>query len=70
MSDFNLEFDHRTYNAQSLDMGQSAFLSSQFEDLSQQPAFGSLDQSKPPQLACQDMDLSAFMSSLNASYAF
>jgi hypothetical protein len=63
MSEFNLEsFNHPTFNHHSLDM-DSVFLSSQFDALSKQSAFGSLDQSKP-QLASQDMDFSAFMSSL------
>jgi hypothetical protein len=67
MADFNLDaFDHPTFTHQPLDMTHSAFLSSEFEALSKEPAFGSLDQSKP-QLAGQDVDFSAFMSSLHSS---
>jgi len=69
MADFNLDaFDNpSSFDHHSLDMTHSAFLSSEFEALAKEPAFGSLDQSKPPLLAGQDLDFSAFMSSLQSS---
>jgi len=82
MPDFNLEAfaqQHHHHQQQqqqqqahfeqaTLGMDDSAFLSSAFDVLSKESAFGTLDQSKL-QLAGQDLDFSAFMSSLQLSYA-
>jgi hypothetical protein len=73
LSNFTLDsFDHAAVSAfdRPLDMDSGAFLASPFEPLAKDnSAFshhGSFEHSKP-QLAVQDLDFSAFMSSLHSS---
>jgi len=66
LANFDLDsFDHASAFDRPLDMDGGAFLASEFESLSKDSAaFGSYSK---PQLAGQDLDFSAFMSSLHAS---